>query len=129
MELAAHGDSGAAPGNVALDGPPVPLPAVSAQMLALALRELATNAVKYGALGRPAGGLAIRWRIEDEGGERRVRIEWLESGVAMPPGDQRRKGYGSELIERALRYQLGAQTQLEFGSDGVRREISLPIDA
>ena len=126
-ELEAHGDGGADPGKVRVEGPPVALPAGSAQTLALALHELATNAVKYGALKRPAGRLAVTWAVEGDG--RRVLLEWRESGVPMaedaPP---RRKGYGSELIERALPYQLGAETRLEFGADGVRCAIAVPVE-
>ena len=109
LELAAHREGKAGPDKVTIDGPPVSLPAVSAQLLALALHELATNAVKYGALHHPAGRLEIGWRIDEEVGERRAHIEWLESGVAMPQPGSRRKGYGSELLERALPYQLGAK--------------------
>jgi two-component sensor histidine kinase len=45
----------------------------------------------------------------------------------MPPNRPARKGFGSELIERALPYQLGAETKLEFGPDGVRCEIVVPL--
>jgi two-component sensor histidine kinase len=124
-ELEAHGDGD--PGKVRVEGPPVALPAGSAQTLALVLHELATNAVKYGALKRPAGRLAVTWAVEGDG--RRVLLEWREGGVPMaedaPP---RRKGYGSELIERALPYQLGAETRLEFGADGVRCAIAMPVE-
>jgi PAS domain S-box-containing protein len=129
IELAAHRYRQAEPDKVTIDGPPASLPAVSAQVLALALHELATNAVKYGALGNDAGKLEIRWRIEAEGGKRRVHIEWLERGVEMPARDTRRKGYGAELIERALPYQLGSETKLEFGADGIRCDIAMTIDA
>jgi PAS domain S-box-containing protein len=126
-ELEAHGDGGADPGKARVEGPPVALPAGYAQTLALALHELATNAVKYGALKQPAGRLAVTWAVEGDG--RRVLIEWREGGVPMaedaPP---RRKGYGTELIERALPYQLGAETRLEFGADGVRCAIVVPVE-
>ena len=126
-ELEAHRNGDADPDKVRVGGPPVALPAGSAQTLALALHELATNAVKYGALDRPAGKLAVTWAVEGSG--RRVLLEWRESGVPMAedarPG---RKGYGSELIERALPYQLGAETKLEFGADGVRCAIVVPVE-
>ena len=126
-ELEAHGDGGADPGKVRVEGPPVALPAGFAQTLALALHELATNAVKYGALKQPAGRLVVTWAVEGAG--RRVLIEWWEGGVPMaedaPP---RRKGYGTELIEHALPYQLGAETRLEFGADGVRCAIVVPVE-
>jgi PAS domain S-box-containing protein len=126
-ELEAHNDGGARPDKLTVEGPPALLPATSAQSLALALHELATNAVKYGALGQPSGRLAVRWEINGHESKRRARLEWRESGVAMPEGGRMRRGYGSELIERALPYQLGATTKLEFGPDGVRCEIIVPI--
>jgi len=115
------------PVRCGVDGPPVALPAGSAQTLALALHELATNAVKYGAFKQPEGRLAVTWAIEGEG--HRVLIEWRESGVAMAEDAlPRRKGYGTELIERALPYQLGAETSLEFSADGVCCAIVVPVE-
>lgn len=120
-ELAAHGG-----GAAAVDGPFVALPATSAQALGLALHELATNALKYGALAHPDGRLEVAWEADEADGERTVTIVWQESGVpiAEPPS---RKGYGSELIERALPYQLRAKTQLRFDPDGVRCIIQVPM--
>jgi PAS domain S-box-containing protein len=124
-ELEAHGDGD--PGKVRVEGPPVALPAGHAQTLALALHELATNAVKYGAFRQPAGRLAVTWAVEGAG--RRVLIEWREGGVPMTEATRpRRKGYGTELIEHALPYQLGAKTRLEFGADGVRCAIVVPVE-
>ena len=116
------------PGRVNIDGPSATLPASSAQTLALAIHELATNAVKYGALNQAAGRLDVSWKIENiKGASRRVVLDWRESGVDMPHRNGR-KGYGSELIERALPYQLKAQTDLRFGPDGVRCRISTEIE-
>lgn len=126
-ELAAHGD-GRGDGKTRVEGPSVPLPASSAQALGLALHELATNAVKYGALAQPAGRLDVLWREESEGGKRQVVLDWAEHGVAVPNGGRpERRGYGSELIERALPYQLGARTTLEFGPDGVHCSIIVAL--
>jgi two-component sensor histidine kinase len=101
------------------------------QTLALGLHELATNAVKYGALSRPEGRLAVRWSLTDgDNGERRLRVEWRESGVpvSLPPdGQPLRQGYGRELIEQALPYQLSAETVYELTPEGVRCTITLPI--
>ena len=126
-ELAAHGDGQA--DKVQVEGPPVTLPAPAAQALALALHELATNAVKYGAIGKPSGRLSVTWQVgDDENGTSRVTLEWHESGVEMPEGSQpRRKGYGMELIQRALPYQLNAKTDLQFGAHGVRCLIAVPV--
>jgi PAS domain S-box-containing protein len=125
-ELSAHGDGKA--DKVIVRGDPIAVPAGSAQTLALALHELATNAVKYGALGQQAGRLAITWAMRSEGGERRLVLDWHESNVALPNGAQPdRKGFGTELIEKALPYQLKAETELRFGADGVWCTISVPL--
>lgn len=124
-ELAAHGDGDEH--KVEVQGPPASLPATSAQIFALALHELATNAVKYGAFQEPSGRLSVRWAIEKDRGEQAVVLDWIESGVTMPDtAAPRRKGYGSELIQRALPYTLKAKTSLKFGPDGVHCRISVP---
>ncbi|MDB5372656.1 MAG: putative sensor histidine kinase with multiple and a response regulator receiver domain, partial [Belnapia sp.] len=127
-ELHAHGDGGIASGKIKIEGPTVALPATSAQALGLAIHELATNAVKYGAFAQPEGKLKVSWNLEADEAERWVVFEWAESGVKMPESEPpKRKGYGSELIERALPYQLQAKTKLQFGPDGVRCEIVAPV--
>lgn len=117
--------------RVEVGGPAVALPGESVQAVALAVHELATNAVKYGAIAQPSGRLWVLWRVE-EGGEqntRRLVIDWRESGVSMPHEQPTRRGYGSELITRALPYQLSAETALDFTPDGVRCRVVLPATA
>ena len=115
-------------GRVVIEGPHAPLPSSSLQTLALALHELATNAVKYGALGQPAGRLSIDWRLEERGGLPVVALHWREEGVPRVGSDTpARQGYGTELIRRALPYQLGAKTDLQFLPDGVSCTIVVPI--
>jgi two-component sensor histidine kinase len=125
-ELEAHRDGARERINVA--GPEVEVPTTSAQTLSLAIYELATNAVKYGAIGQPQGRLDISWRLDNpESQPARVVLEWRESAVMMQgTTTTRRRGYGSELIERALPYELGAQTRIDFGADGVRCTIAVP---
>jgi PAS domain S-box-containing protein len=126
-ELKAHGDGAADPGKVVVEGPNAWLPRNSVQALALALHELATNAVKYGALKEPTGKLEVKWQIEGREPDARARITWAESGVRIGNSFPRRKGYGSEMIEKSLPYQLGTETRLEFGEGGVRCEVTVPI--
>jgi two-component sensor histidine kinase len=93
------------------------------------LHELATNAVKYGALAQPAGKVSLTWRLAPKGSGSLLLLDWKESGVIMPEnGRPKRRGYGSLLIERALRYQLGAETRLDFEPDGVHCAIALSIE-
>ena len=81
-----------------------------------------------GALSQPDGHLTVRWRVETDGAGRQLHVEWRESGVAMPANAAPQGGgYGRELIERALPYQLKARTSYEMGTDGVRCTIAVPI--
>ena len=116
---------------VVLDGPKgVRLRSSTVQTLAMALHELATNAVKYGALGAAGGRLSISWTVAPgEAGTPWLHIDWHETGVAMPPAGTAPigSGEGRELIERALPYQLGAQTSFALGADGVRCRIAIPV--
>ncbi|MBB3347436.1 PAS domain-containing protein [Sphingomonas sp. BK069] len=117
-----------------LDGPAgVRLRSSTVQTLAMALHELATNAVKYGALGQPGGQLTVTWRLEPAGPGLRpwLHIDWRERGVAMPAagGATSGGGQGRELIEQALPYQLGARTALTLERDGAHCTIALPVSA
>jgi two-component system CheB/CheR fusion protein len=135
-ELSAHLDLDAQ-GNaaqVSTEGPAnIPLQSALVQTLALAIHELMTNAVKYGALASEAGHLSVRWQVVQRGDQPRLRIDWRETGVAEVPGPDaapRGGGYGRELIERALPYQLGATTSYAFTADGVHCviEVDIPSD-
>lgn len=128
-ELAALG---APAGRLTLEGPEdVTLRSGTVQTFALALHELATNAVKHGAFADPEGRLTVRWTTAaGADGSRRLQVDWRESGVDMAAdGDHvASAGYGRELIEQALPYQLGAETSYELTGDGVHCTIEVPID-
>jgi PAS domain S-box-containing protein len=129
-ELAAHGAFDK-PGKVTLDGPAgINLRSGSVQTFAMAIHELTTNAVKYGALGQADGRLGISWGLDPlvDGGETWLSLTWAETGVTMPEGDTPPpSGYGRELIERALPFQLQARTTYALTRDGVRCTIAAPI--
>ncbi|MCQ8239564.1 CheR family methyltransferase [Rhizosaccharibacter radicis] len=124
-------------GHVVLDGPKeVRLRSSTVQTLAMALHELATNAVKYGALKFPDAQLTVRWQVDGGNNSSADRapwlhIDWRETGVEIPPDgvEIRGTGQGRELIERALPYQLSARTTYRFEKDGVHCTISMPISA
>lgn len=116
--------------RVTLEGPAgVRLRSSTVQTLALVLHELATNAVKYGALGQPAARLDITWRLEppEAQGKPWLHVLWRESGVSMPAEDQIGRGQGRELIEQALPYQMKARVRFDLGPDGIRCAISFPV--
>jgi two-component system CheB/CheR fusion protein len=119
-------------GRVTLRGPSgVGLRSATVQTFALALHELATNAVKYGALAAADGHLTVEWHVTREADAKPwLHVKWVESGVPdMPASDApaRGGGYGLELIRRALPYQLSAKTEFAFGDDGVRCLIDVPL--
>jgi two-component system CheB/CheR fusion protein len=125
-ELAAHGMLGDT-GRVTLSGPgDVPLKSRNVQTFALALHELATNAVKHGAFATPGGHLAVQWRLETTQGTRKLHVDWRETGMTSLDR-QASSGFGRELIERALPYQMDAETLYEIGEQGVHCVIVLSL--
>jgi PAS domain S-box-containing protein len=109
-------------------GPEVALPPKAAESIGLAIHELTTNALKYGALRISNGKLRIEWSVnscEREG--RRLVLRWVEEGVPAIPLKPAREGFGTELIREALPYRLGAETCLEIRGGGVRCSIAVPL--
>jgi two-component sensor histidine kinase len=97
----------------------------------MALHELTTNAVKYGALRRENGRLDIYWRpkVSPEDRTTWLNVDWKESGVEtlQPRANPEAIGNGRRLIEEALPYQFGARTTFSIEPDGVHCTIALPI--
>ncbi|MDF4025567.1 ATP-binding protein [Luteibacter sp. PPL201] len=116
--------------RVTLEGPThVRLSPSIVQILALALHELATNAVKYGAFAHPDGHLTIRWHVDDDDGRTWLRMAWIERVPvgALPAASAHGTGQGRMLIEQALPYQLGAMTDFRLTPDGLLCTIALPL--
>ncbi|ONG58160.1 hypothetical protein BKE38_03465 [Pseudoroseomonas deserti] len=116
---------------IEVDGPEVLLPDSVAAALGLALHELAVNAAKFGALSRPRGRIAVTWKRLPPRGEQpeRLQLRWQESPGSEPPVDPaaRHLGFGRELLEQGLPYELDAVTRLDFLVDGLRCEIVFPL--
>ena len=105
-------------------GPSVRLSAKWLELMGLALHELATNAVKFGALCH-GGTLRVEWWVSEEASGSNLHFHWTEAGVAAaPPGP---RGFGQDLIEDALPYQFGATTAFEFRPGGLACSIILPL--
>jgi two-component sensor histidine kinase len=95
--------------------------------LAMAFHELATNAVKHGALSELGGRVQVAWELEQA--RHAVDLNWIESGgprIAGPP-DQR--GFGSTLLARGLLHAAGAEISLEYAPEGLRCRMRLPVTA
>jgi two-component sensor histidine kinase len=115
-------------GQFSISGPPLRLSMRGTETLALMLHELTMNAVKFGALTESTGQISIDWSIDHKTAPPRLHWRWCESGVGTATPAPRRRGFGQELIERVLPYELGAQTSLTFAPGGVRCEIDLPLN-
>jgi PAS domain S-box-containing protein len=116
----------AQPGRVVLHGDEnVLFPPQTALSVLLILHELATNAVKYGALGTSTGQVAIEWRIEPDLADRSLAMTWSETG-GPPVAEPSRTGFGSRLIEIVLQNQ-GGSAQLMFRKEGVSCHIRTPL--
>ncbi len=97
--------------------------------LAMAFHELATNAVKYGALSVPNGGIEIRWGAErlDEEARDWLRIGWAEQG-GPPVAEPQQRGFGTKLIEGSVKAELGGSASLQFAGEGLRCEFLIPLE-
>lgn len=109
-----------------LTGPEVRLEPRVAVALALALHELATNAVKYGALSGPSGRVSIRWRVHRGEAGAMMKLTWRESGGPRVTAPARR-GFGSRLVERALTGELKGGARLEFDPAGVVCDLGVAL--
>ncbi len=114
-------------GHVAVEGLDIALTPRAGLALAMALHELASNAVKYGALSAASGKLAIRWNVSRDADVATLLLAWTEAGgpaVSVP----KRRGFGTTLIERTLAHELDAEVDREFAAGGLRCTISMPFN-
>ena len=102
--------------RVRIEGPQVWLQPGPALALALVFHELATNAVKYGALSNAGGRVALHWRLDADG--ERLELTWAESD-GPPVSPPTRKGFGTRLIERGLRGDLRGAASLRYEPSGL----------
>lgn len=105
-----------------LEGDDLLLPPKVSVSLAMAIHELATNALKYGSLSSDSGTVSIRWEASDG----RLRLRWKERG-GPPVTEPARRGFGSRMIERGLAAELGGKVVIRFEADGVLCEVDAPM--
>ena len=110
--------------RVLMEGPPVHLSASSAQGIGMALHELATNALKHGALSNSSGRIRIYWE-NGFAAEPIFVMHWLEEGgpeVVAPT----RKGFGNRVIERMAEEAVGGKVEIEYRSSGLYWKLTAP---
>lgn len=111
-----------------IEGPDVSLGAKCALAMSLALHELATNAVKYGALSNSDGTVGLSWTVEQGAAPAQFRLEWREAGgpAVKPP---ERTGFGSRMIERALAGYFQGSAGIDYRPHGVVFTLLAPMEA
>ncbi len=104
------------------------LPARMGSSLAMTLHELASNAVRHGALSVPEGKVKVEWAQEkDERGGDQLRLRWQErDGPEVAP--PRRRGFGLSLIEGSVPHELGGTAEVTWEKAGLRCELVVPLD-
>lgn len=110
-----------------VEGPDVVLPEATAMLLTLALHELGTNAIKFGALSEEGGRVQIKWSTMIVDDANWLHLLWNESGVSIASVAPRRAGLGTELIQQRIAYELGGRGTLAFRPGGVCCTIEVPL--
>jgi two-component sensor histidine kinase len=112
--------------RVHITGPHVRVTPRMSLALAMAMHELATNAVKYGALANKTGTIEVSWSVQNGTAPPRLALRWTEAGgppVVVP----QRRGFGSRLIERTLAHDLDGQVEIAFPPTGVVCTVDAPV--
>lgn len=112
--------------QLSIKGPEVFLKPRAAESVSLAVHELATNAVKYGALSAQNGRVRVAWERRNHARPEQLQLEWLESGLDREPRADR-EGFGHEMLLRTLPCDLAAETSIEFTQDGLRFTMILAL--
>ena len=118
---------GVGEGRFVLSGPPLIVKSRQALALSLALHELATNAMKYGALSVESGQVSITWSSEPHDGEQQFVFVWQETG-GPPPSEPDHVGFGSRLISRVLGDDFSGSVEVTFGSTGLICSLTAPLE-
>ena len=109
-----------------LTGTQITLSPKAVEVLTLAFHELATNALKYGALSTPTGRLSVTWTPFKKRDRSWLALDWVEDG-APPREPSTRRGFGIELIEGRIPYELGGRGTITIGEGGARCHLEFPL--
>jgi len=109
-------------GRMTAEGDTAWVSPAAAQVVAIVLHELSTNAAKYGGLAGTEGRVAIRWERDAAGDLHLAWIEECGSAVVTPT----RRGFGAQIIERGIPDQLGGSAELNWTADGLRCDFVIP---
>lgn len=112
--------------RIVIEGANIRIPPHMTLAFGIAFHELATNAVKYGALSNGTGSILVAWTVEPSPNGDRLVLNWQEKGgpPVTPPA---RKGFGSRVLENGLAHELEGDVRLDFPVDGMTSRISFPV--
>ena len=105
----------------------VRLPPKHALTLTLTLHELATNAAKYGALAQEKGRLSIDWMVTEDGSQRLLLLNWIETGVQRASTARIKEGFGTRLIKNGVVYDLQGACEYQLAESGMFCKLSIPL--
>jgi two-component sensor histidine kinase len=115
------------PERMRMSGPAVPLSPRLAVVLSMIVHEIATNAAKYGALSNETGTVRLDWEVAKEAAGQKLRLIWAEAG-GPPVVAPVQRGFGSRLIERSARDQLGGEATVDFLPRGVVYTVTCALE-
>jgi two-component sensor histidine kinase len=116
------------PERMRMSGPSVPLSPRLAVVMSMIVHEMATNAAKYGALSNDTGTIALDWQVIMENAGPKLRLVWTEAG-GPPVVAPVQRGFGSRLIERSARDQLGGEATVDFLPRGVVYTVTCALES
>jgi two-component sensor histidine kinase/PAS domain-containing protein len=111
--------------QIDIQGPKVDLTAEAAQAIGLALHELATNAVKHGALSVPQGSLSISWEVDQSGSGEGFKLHWRERG-GPPVTAPKRTGFGHVVMKKMIEQAVQGTVELNFAPEGLQWSLQAP---
>ena len=112
--------------RITLDGGACTVPADSAHYVGMALHELISNAVRYGALAGEGGTIAVSWRTPERGADEWLDLEWRESGGGAVT-EPARLGFGATILTSLAPSALGGKADLQFDAGGLSWILSAPL--
>ena len=113
--------------QVSAEGPDVMLGVKAANMLGLAIHELASHAVTFGGDGGPQPRLIVRWGIEEQDEQPKLMLLWREEGRDLADPDEALGALARDFLERALHYEMDAETRIQTRPGGLAFEVRLPL--
>ena len=114
--------------RIQVEGPRIDVGPRAALALTMALHELCTNAIKYGALSNDTGQVALDWTLDGGGAAARFQLRWKERG-GPPVSPPARTGFGSRIIDEYCRSQVDGEATLLFKAGGLEWSLDAPLSS